>query len=172
MKFKTLETERLILRLTDIQDSEFIYNLLNMPKWIQFIGDRNVHSIKDAENYIKERMLPQVERLGYGNYTVIRKEDNAKIGCCGLYDREGLEGLDIGFSFLPDYEGFGYAYEASLELKEKAFSKFGVSKILAITTKENHSSQKLIKKLGLEFVKMIQLPNDDEELMLFEIVNM
>lgn len=167
--FKTIETERLTLRLTNIEDAEFIYNLLNSPKWIQYIGDRKVHSVQEAESYIKERMLPQVERLGYGNYTVIRKSDNAKMGCCGLYDREGLDGVDIGFSFLPEYEGFGYASEASFALKEKAFTEFGVTKILAITTKENVSSQKLIEKLGLEFVKMTKIPNDDEELMLFEI---
>lgn len=170
MKFETIETERLTLRLTNIEDVEFIYNLLNSPKWIQYIGDRNVHSIKDAENYIKERMLPQVERLGYGNYTVIRKSDNAKMGCCGLYDREGLDGVDIGFSFLPDYEGFGYASEASFALKEKAFTEFGMTKILAITTKENSSSQKLIKRLGLKFMKNITLPNDKEELLLFELL--
>lgn len=167
--FKTIETERLTLRLTNIEDAEFIYNLLNSPKWIQYIGDRNVHSVQEAESYIKERMLPQVERLGYGNYTVIRKLDNAKMGCCGLYDREGLDGVDIGFSFLPEYEGFGYASEASFALKEKAFTEFGVTKILAITTKENVSSQKLIEKLGLEFVKMTKILNDDEELMLFEL---
>lgn len=169
-RFNTIETERLTLRLTNLEDAEFIYELLNMPKWIQYIGDRNVHSIKDAENYIKERMLPQVERLGYGNYTVIRKSDNVKVGCCGLYDRDGLEGVDIGFSFLPKYEGYGYASEASFDLKEKAFTEFGVTKILAITTKENYSLQKLIKKLGLEFIKMTTIPNDNEELMLFEIL--
>ena len=33
----------------------------------------------------------------------------------------------------------------------------------------NVSSQKLLKKLGLEYIKMIRIPNDNEELMLFEI---
>lgn len=43
--------------------------------------------------------------------TVIRKLDNVKIGTCGLYDREGIDGVDIGFAFLPEYEKKGFAFE-------------------------------------------------------------
>jgi hypothetical protein len=46
-------------------------------------------------------MTPQLKKLGFSSYTVIRKTDNAKVGSSGLYDREGLEGIDLGFAFLP-----------------------------------------------------------------------
>lgn len=128
---KIFETERLILKLTDLEDATHILKLLNTKKWKQYIGDRKVNTIKDAENYIKIKMLPQHERLGYGNYTIIRKSDNRKIGSCGLYDREGIEGLDIGFAFLPNYEGKGYAFEASEKLKNIAFNEFNLKKISA-----------------------------------------
>ena len=35
--------------------------------------------------------------------------------------------------------------------------------------KENSSSQKLLEKLGLKFVKMVRIPNDEVELMLYEL---
>ncbi|HAH25695.1 MAG TPA: GNAT family N-acetyltransferase, partial [Prolixibacteraceae bacterium] len=63
-------------------------------------------------------------RLGYGNFTVTRKSDRVKIGICGLFDREGLEGIDIGFAFLPEYERKGYAFESADKLKDKAFDEF------------------------------------------------
>ncbi|WP_148868698.1 GNAT family N-acetyltransferase [Tenacibaculum adriaticum] len=167
--YKTFETARLILKPTQVEDAAFILELLNTPKWIEYIGDRKVYTLEDAKTYIKTRMLPQLEKLGYGNFTLVRKEDNAKMGCCGLYDREGVDGLDIGFSFLPEYEGKGYAFEASEKLKNVAFNEFGIEKISAITTKTNSSSQKLLEKLGLKFVKYTTIPNDEEELMLYEI---
>lgn len=139
-----------------------------MPKWIEYIGDRNVHSIKEAEEYIKKKMFPQVERLGYGNYTLHRKSDNSKLGTCGLYDRDGLDGIDIGFGLLPEYEGQGYAYEAASKLKDLAFNDFGINKIVAITSKENHSSQKLLTRLGLENTGTTKIPNDEELLLLYE----
>lgn len=167
--YKVFETERLILRPTLEEDAEFILELLNTPKWIKYIGDRNVRTVDDAREYIRIKMLPQLKRLGYSNYTLIRKSDQAKIGSCGLYDREGLDGIDIGFAFLPEYERKGYAFEAASKLKEAAFNVFGIKEISAITEKENISSQKLIEKLGLKLTGTTKLPDEDVELLLYKI---
>lgn len=166
---KNFETERLILTPTSESDAEFILELLNTPKWLNYIGDRNVKTVEDARNYIIKRMIPQLERLGFSNYTVITKLDQKKIGTCGLYDREGLQGLDIGFAFLPEYENKGFAFEASNRMKEAAFADFGITTISAITALDNTSSQKLLEKLGLELIGKTKLPNEDEELLLYKI---
>lgn len=169
MEYKTFETERLIIRPTIENDAEFIFELLNTPKWIRYIGDRNIKTVESAKEYIKEKMIPQLEKLGYSNYTLIRKEDNIKIGTCGLYDREGLEGIDIGFAFLPKYEKKGFAFEASKRIKDAAFDEFEIEMISAITTKDNISSQKLLKRLGLKLMGTTKLPHDEEELLVYKI---
>lgn len=168
-QYKTFETERLILIPTTELDAAFIFELVNSPKWLQFIGDRNVKNIDDAKAYIANRMTPQLQTLGYGNYTVIRKADNAKLGICGLYDRAYLEGIDLGFAFLPIYEKQGYAYESALAIRDAGLSIFNIKKMVAITTKEHVASQQLLHKLGFVFQKIIQMPNDPEDLMLFEL---
>ena len=168
-KLKTFETDRLLLRPTSKEDAAFILELVNTPKWLKFIGDRNVKTIDDAIAYIESRITPQFERLGYANYTVIRKSDNAKLGSCGLYDREGLEGIDIGFAFLPEYEKQGYAFESANKLKEIAGSAFGLNTLSAITVKENVSSQNLLKKLGFKYSGSRKISEEGEELMVFEL---
>ncbi|MBP6576087.1 MAG: GNAT family N-acetyltransferase [Chryseobacterium sp.] len=165
---KTFETERLILKPADLEDADFFLKLYNLPSFIKFIGDRNLRTKEDAEKYILNRFRPQLERLGFGNYVVIHKELNKKIGAVGIFEREGLDVLDIGFSFFPEFEGKGYAYESASNLKEIAKNDFGVSKLSAITSKENYSSQKLIEKLGLKFQKLVTLPDETEELMYYE----
>ncbi len=162
-------TERLTIRPTTIEDAAFILELMNTPKWLKFIGDRNVKSIADAQSYIQSKMSPQIEKLGYGNFTIIRKSDDLKIGTCGLYDREGLKGIDIGFSLLPDYEKKGYAYESANKIKEIALNNFNIKQINAITTTTNIASQNLLKKLGLSYKEMIKIENDSEELMFFQL---
>ena len=169
--YQSFETERLLLKPMSKEDAPFLLELLNSPKWIKYVGDRNVHSIEEAASYIKIKMTPQLKRLGFSNYTVIRKTDHAKLGSCGLYDREGLEGVDIGFAFLPQYEKMGYAFESANKIKELAFSQFNLKQISAITTKENKDSQKLLKKLGLKYMKIINIPDDDEDLLLYELRN-
>ena len=168
-EYKTFETPRLILKPTSEEDAGFVVELFNSPKWLRYIGDRNVHTSDEAKAYISTKIKPQFERLGYANYTVIRKSDNVKLGSCGLYDREGLDGIDIGFAFLPAFEGNGYAFEAARKILEVAFKVFEIEQISAITTHDNEASQKLLDKLGLTFKKTFNLPNDDEELLIYEI---
>ena len=86
-----------------------------------------------------------------------------------LFDRDGVEGIDIGFAFLPEYEKKGYAFESANKLKNVAFNEFGLIEINAITAKDNISSQKLLEKLGLNLKGTIKLPKDEEELLLYKI---
>ncbi|MDO6605364.1 GNAT family N-acetyltransferase [Arenibacter palladensis] len=167
--YKTFETERLIIKPTSQEDAAFIYELFNTPKWLKNIGNRNIGSPEMAKEYILSKMQPQLERLGYSNYTLIRKTDGVKIGCCGLYDREGLEGIDIGFAFLPEYEGKGFAFEATDKLKNAAFKEFGLHALSAITSKHNVASQKLLEKLGMALAGTTTLPNGKEELLIYTI---
>ena len=52
-----IETERLILKPTSSDDAEFIYELLNSPKWLKFIGDRNIKTIEDAASTVVDRVI-------------------------------------------------------------------------------------------------------------------
>lgn len=150
------------------KDSDFIFELYNRPKFIQYIGNRNVNSIEEAENYIQNRFTPQMERLGFGNYLLVTKDTNEKIGAAGIFEREGLDVVDIGYSLLEEFEGKGYAFEAARKVKSIGMEDFGLSKISAIISKDNFSSQKLIEKLGLKFKKYVTLPGETEELNYYE----
>ncbi|MDQ3047192.1 MAG: GNAT family N-acetyltransferase [Bacteroidota bacterium] len=160
---KVLETERLIIsHLTEL-DAPFFNRLLNSPSWIKYIGDRKVRTDEDAGNYIRDRIMPSYVLNGFGFYKVSLK-DLTPIGICGLVKRDTLEDVDIGFAFLPEFEGKGYGYESAAEVLNLATSTIGLKRIVAITLKENASSIKLLEKLGLRYERMIQ--QHDEELML------
>lgn len=164
---KTYQTERLIIKPVTIEDSEFVYQLVNSEKWLKYIGDRNVKSLEDAENYIKERMYPQYEK-GYYNYLIINKLTKDKMGSCGVYKRDTLEIPDIGFAFFEEFEGKGYAFEAASKIKELAKKELGLKKLSGITVEYNHSSRKLLEKLGLKFQKKFYMDGDSEELLYYE----
>ena len=50
-------TERLQLREYTLADAPFIFKLMNSPGWLQYIGDRKIASVRDAENYIAKHYL-------------------------------------------------------------------------------------------------------------------
>ena len=165
-QFKSFISKRLIIRPTSKQDAELVYELMNSPKFIKYVSDRNIDSINDASNYIKVKMLPQLYLMGYSRYTLINKSIGDKIGICGLYNRAGVDGIDIGFSILPHFERLGYAYESSSRLIKGAFEEL---EIKAITNQDNISSKNLLKKLGFKLIGKTILPDEKEELLLFEI---
>jgi RimJ/RimL family protein N-acetyltransferase len=162
-----LETDRLILRLQTTDDAAFILELLNDPSWLRFIGDRCVRTLDDARAYILNESVRMYEQFGFCLYLVERKEDHAQIGICGLVKRDSLKDVDIGFAFLPKYWAKGYAYEAASAVMAYGKDTLGLNRIVGITTQDNHASAKLLEKVGLNFEKLVQQPNDAEELKLF-----
>ncbi|WP_210423759.1 GNAT family N-acetyltransferase [Croceivirga thetidis] len=172
MNYTSFETERLIIRPTSEEDAVFVYHLMNTPKWLKYIGDRNVKSVATAKQYINKKMRPQLHRLGYSNFTVIKKADNQKIGTCGLFDREGLEGIDLGFAFLPAFEKKGFAFESSERLIRAAFENYEIKTLSAITAKDNISSQKLLQRLEFNLIGTTKIVNDPNEILLYQLDNM
>ena len=151
MKQESLSTHRLLIDPLSMNDSEFIFRLLNSEGWIRFIGNRNIKTLQDAGLYIQKIIFnPNAD------YWVVKlKEKKEAIGIITLIQRDYLEHRDIGFAFLPDYSGQGYAFEAAAAVLKHLTEILQLKVIQAITIPDNQSSIKLLKKLGLEFEKEI-----------------
>lgn len=167
MGLKVLETDRLILRRLTTADSEFIFDLLNQPSFLQYIGDRGVRTLADAERLIQEGPIATYEMHGFGLYLVETKEAGESIGMCGLLRREQLDAADVGFAFLPEFWSRGYAIEAASAVKDYSKSVLGLDRIVAIANPDNERSFNLLAKLGLRYDCMIRLSDDTPEIKLF-----
>jgi RimJ/RimL family protein N-acetyltransferase len=168
MQTKTiLETERLLLCELREEDSAFIFDLLNSPTWLQFIGDRGIRTPEDALNYITKGPQVSYTNNGFGLYLTKLKTDGTPVGLCGLIKRDTLPNPDIGFAFLPEQEGKGYGYESAYAVLIHARTVLGLGDILAITNTDNQRSVNLLKKLGMRFEKTFRFPNQEQDLFLF-----
>ena len=165
-----LETGRLILSELTVNDAPFFYKLVNDPSWIEFIGDRDVKTLADAENYLSTKIIPSYKINGFGFYLVSSKNKNESIGISGLIDREGLENIDVGYAFLPEFRGKGYAYEATKSVLSYAKNTLQIKPVIAITNVDNIKSCQLLERLGLKFDKIIQLPDNPVKCKLYRTV--
>jgi RimJ/RimL family protein N-acetyltransferase len=168
---KIIETERTMLRKLTVDDAEFMLDLLNQPSFIKYIGDRNVRNLEQAADYIETRFIASYKKYGFGLYLVELKSKiqnlNSKIGINGFVKRDSLPDADIGFAFLPQFCGQGYAFESSVGVMDYGRNILGLKRVLAITSQDNESSGKLLEKIGLKFERLIKQPHDDNELKLF-----
>jgi len=146
-----LETERLILRELTFDDAQFILTLLNEPSFLRYINDKNVRNLEDARQYMLNGPMASYARNGFGLYLVEFKDAAVPIGLCGLLKREELPDADIGFAFLPDYWGKGFAFESARAVMNDARERLKLKRVLAIVMPDNHASIKLLEKLGMSF---------------------
>lgn len=164
-----LETSRLNLRHLSTDDAAFMLSLLNDPGWLRFIGDRGVRNLDDARLYILQGAMENYARLGFGFYLVELRATGVAIGMCGLAQREYLESPDLGFAFLPEYCGQGYALEAARAVLQYAQTQLQLSRVLATTRLDNLRSSALLEKAGMHLEQIIVHPDGDRELKLFAI---
>ena len=61
-----LESNRLIIREAKVSDAPFYFELFNDPDWIEFIGDKNLKSVKETEIYLKDTLLKNLQTNGLG----------------------------------------------------------------------------------------------------------
>lgn len=164
---KILETDRLILRRLTTDDAAFMLKLMNEPDFHRFVGDRGLRTTDDAATYLEEKILPSYVRFGFGFYRVELKSDGSPIGMCGLVKRETLEWVDVGFAFLEEFRGKGYAFESARAVMDYGRNVFDLKRIVGVTAPENQISIRLLEKLGLQFEKKIHLPGFGAESLLF-----
>jgi [ribosomal protein S5]-alanine N-acetyltransferase len=165
----TLETERLQLREFTLADAPYMLRQLNEPSFIENIADRGVRTLPQAETYLQNGAMASYQNSGFGFWAVIEKSSQQIIGMCGLVKRDNLPYPDLGYSFLPEYFGHGFAFEATQACLVAAKNPFQLQKLLAIVNVENTASRKLLEKLGLQFQRMIALYDNEPELCLYAL---
>lgn len=151
-----LYSDRLIITQLSTADAFFIFELVNTAEWKQFIGDRNVNTMKDSENYISK--IRSNENINY--WTVRLKDSLVPIGIITFIKRDYLPYHDIGFAFLPQYGKKGYAFEAAKFMLDRLLGNKTHPAILASTLEENSNSIKLLQKLGFRFERELLYGED------------
>jgi pimeloyl-ACP methyl ester carboxylesterase/RimJ/RimL family protein N-acetyltransferase len=155
-----LETERLRLRTVTADDAAFYLELVNDPAFIEHIGDRGIRTLDDARRSVLDGPAAMQEERGHSLYVVELRDKRVPVGMCGLIKRATLDDIDIGYAFLPQYCGQGFAYEAARAVLDYAAS-IGINRVAAITSPNNVASNQLLRKLGLRFQHFVHLTPED-----------
>jgi len=149
-------TARLKFREITEGDSDFIFALYSTDTFKRFIADKNFQSAEDARNFIVNSLSVMYRTPGLGLMLVELKFDSTPIGICGLIKRDSLDEVDLGFGYLPMYEGLGYGSEAAGSFVDFARQELRLPRLVAITTSDNTASINLLAKLDFRFERIHQ----------------
>lgn len=85
---------------------------------------------------------------GYSYMAVAEKVSDKLVGAVGLWNSPQWPEPELGYWFLPEGQGKGYAYEAASALKQFALEEVNFPTLVSFIAGENEASKRLAIKLG------------------------
>ncbi len=162
------ETSRLLVRQYTIDDAENFFVLNSDPDVIKYI--RPAKTRQQAFQFLQENIEYYKEFPAYGRWATLEKSNDLFIGSFMLRPSTVVSGeVELGYSFLKNFWGKGYASESVKGGLEYAFSRLKLSSLVAITQVENIASQKVLLKSG--FTQLEDINDKGRIVNLFSIKN-
>ena len=144
-----LETPRLALREFEPGDYDGLCLMLRDAETMYAYE----HAFSEAEARAwLQKQLDRYAADGFGLWAVIRREDGAFLGQCGLTMQSiGTRRVpEIGYLLARRYWHNGYATEAALGCREYAFHGLGLQEVYCIIRENNHASRRVAVRLGMQ----------------------
>lgn len=147
-----IETKRLILRPFVEGDEAELFLLDSNPEVMKYLGMAPLQEVSESKMMV-EMIMKQYETYNVGRFAVIEKESNRLIGWTGLkFNTNTVNGYqdfyEIGYRYLPEFWGKGYAMESTLPFVHRAFEEMDVEVLYAYAHVDNKASLHVLKKLG------------------------
>jgi RimJ/RimL family protein N-acetyltransferase len=155
-----LETDRLLLREFAESDAESYYLLGSNPAVIRYTGADLLKSTEHALEVLRTRPIQDYQLHGFGRLACVLRSSGAVIGFAGLKRLEDLGEVDLGYWLLPEYWGRGLATEASRAILDDGFGRLALARIIGLVHPENRASIRVLKKLGMSRVEVIDYHGD------------
>lgn len=156
-----IETGRLILREILPTDIKGMFELETDEEVHRFLGNNPVSTkeeIVDVINFIRKQYVDK----GIGRWAIIDKRTNDFIGWAGLklitdLTNKHKDYYDLGYRLIKRYWGRGIATEAAMASLDYAFNTLNTDKVFAMADCNNEASNKILKKVGLNFIEQFEL---------------
>lgn len=150
-KIPTITTARLTLRGFTVQDVEPLFNILGQKDILRYFPGTDGPTREGTQRLIAHQ-LAHWEEQGLGWWAVEPSADNVLIGWCGLQFLPETQEVEVGYLLSKAYWGRGLATEGATASLQYGFETLGLQRIIALVHPENIASQRVIEKLGMQFV--------------------
>jgi RimJ/RimL family protein N-acetyltransferase len=86
---------------------------------------------------------------------VVRKDDGAFVGRCGLIMQhiDGVDEVEVGYALGAGFWGRGYAAEAAIASRDRAFRELGVPHVISLIHPDNARSIAVARRNGMTLWK-------------------
>ena len=152
-KFKSLKTERLILRKLYLNDTKQYFDIIGSSKQVSKYTLWEPHKeIKETEVLMRE-WVSQYEDNDFYKWAITLKKTGELIGIIQLLRfNDKNNSCEVAYLLGEKYWNQGYMTEALNEIIKFSFTELGISTINADHYSENIASGKVLLKSGMKFL--------------------
>ncbi|WP_347373166.1 GNAT family N-acetyltransferase [Aequorivita sp. Q41] len=148
-----IETERLIMRDIIDEDLHGFFAMDSDAEVHAFLGNKPIKTLEEAKA-IMTSIKQQYAQYGIGRWAVVEKESGAFIGWSGFkFITDTINNktnyYDLGYRFLKEYWGKGYATETAIASLNHGFEKLNFEEISGIADVKHTASNIILRKAGL-----------------------
>ena len=153
---KILETERLLLRRLVMEDFDALYKLYSDPDVRQYFPE-GVLNLEETKEELEWFLNGHPKHPELGLWATIHKPSGKFIGRCGLipWTIEGRHEVEIAYLLDKEFWGQGLASEGALAIRDYAFKKLGLPRLVCLIDPKNTASQKVAEKIGMTLEKQV-----------------
>ena len=154
-----METDRLLLRLYNDNDIDFLESMLTNPNVVRYIGNGQIRDEEGIQNFLGWIYSMYSRNHNYGLKIIVEKGSNKRIGHAGLVPQmiNGKEEIEIGYWISEEYWGRGFATEAARALSDFGKNQLQIGKLIALIQKGNSASQRVAEKISMKIEKELYL---------------
>lgn len=143
----TVETERLSLRPFREADVAVLFELLQEPDVVRFVGDRRVPTLQELWRSVAG-WLGHWAMRGYGQWAIEERASGRLIGRAGIINPAEWPGPEVGYLLGREWWGHGYATEAAGAAMSWGFRELGIDDLISLIDPANHRSIAVATRLG------------------------
>ena len=142
-----LRTERLLLRRPTLDDLDAWHAVYLDAEEVWYGAPRS--SIDENREKLIRQIAHHDER-GFGFCAVELLDSGQLIGAAGLQHLDGGPEVEVGYRFLKEHWGRGYATESARASLAFGFDELGLERIVAVALESNIPSRRVLEKCGLK----------------------
>jgi ribosomal-protein-alanine N-acetyltransferase len=144
-----LTTPRLALRRVTPDDLDWLAALYSDPDVMRYLG--GVKDRTKAEEILNIRILQYYDQHpGFGIWMTIERATGTSLGLHLLNHIRGESIVQVGFTLKKSAWGKGFGTEMASAVLRYGFVDMKVPRIAGMASLQNHASQRVLLKVGLE----------------------
>ncbi|MEM7246668.1 MAG: GNAT family N-acetyltransferase [Acidobacteriota bacterium] len=159
IKTATFETDRLRFRPYSRPDQDAFVQLMGDPDVMEHVAGGRLESAEAIELFGKALQACEEERMAV--WAVECLESGDFLGHAELKPSQQDDGLEIVYLLAKTAWGRGLGTEVARAVQEHAHQTLDCDRVVATTAPDNRASERILERLGFEFVREWMEPDDD-----------